>query len=181
MAVLSTVLAASFLVAVTALVSLAHRGSCEIETHPSLSVDELIDVRQRFEAYRAAPETGFSLAAAELAMLIEDPEAPALFVDLEGTGVTGSVAWPDGFGRCLPVRFDGTVVVEDATVHFEPAHLTVGALDLGWWYRGRTLVFTPEDLPSDRVGHFLSQTRRATVEDGRLEVALRTPASFRFR
>lgn len=138
-------------------------------------------MKQRFEAYRREPEAGFSLAESELGMLIEDPEAPALYLALHDEGVHGSIAWPARFGRCWPVTFAGRLRVDDARAYFSPDHITIGALDLGWYYRGRTLALGPDDMPSSRMSLFLEQTRHADVRGGRFEVDLLAPETFRFR
>ena len=159
----------------------ARSGPCEVASHRALSVDELIAVRQRFEAYRSTPELGFSLSEEELGMLLEDPEDVPVFLALEGEQVHGQVALPAAVGRCWPVAFSGSLQIDGQKAHFDPARVTLGALDVGWLLGSGAMELLPEQMPTRRTRTFLEATRRGEVVAGRLDVVLVAPETFRFQ
>lgn len=167
--------------AAAVLVGLARSGSCEVHRHEPLSVDKLIAVRKRFDAYRDNPDEGIVVDDQELAMLIEDAADVPLYLHLDGEWVGGSIAFPAFGGGCWAVAFHGLLTVDDGRATFTPDALSVGALDLSLIFAGRPWVLQPEQMPSKRVAWFLQHTRHAEVHADQMEVDLMAPSTFRWR
>lgn len=163
------------------LLGLARSGTCEVDHHAPLSMDELISVRKRFDVYREHPETSLKVNNHELAMLIEDDSDVPVYLDLDGERVVGSMALPAFGGGCWAVAFDGLLIVDDGLATFTPDVLTVGALNLSMVFGGRPILLHPDQMPSKRVGWFVEQMRHAEVHANQMEVDLMAPNAFRWR
>lgn len=158
----------------------ARSGSCEVNHHPDLSIEELIAVKKRFMAYRKAPQTGMRLTGSELSMLIEDRTATPLFLEIEGQSFYAEIAVGSDGSRCWPVQVTGEVSIEDSKAFILPASLTVGALELTPVVEKLRIELLPEHMPSARSANLLQKTRAAAVVDGALQVELYDPQASLF-
>lgn len=157
----------------------ARSTECAIRQHPPLSMQELIDVRRRFDAYRERPDAGLQLTGEELSMLLE-AEVP-MFVEVTGQYVNAQVALPSGEGRCWPVDFQGELTVADGVAFLIPESLRIGQVDLTPITRGMRLELLPEHMPTSRAASFLRQTRSASVSSGQMVVELAEPSNFSWK
>ncbi len=158
-------------------VGLARWGPCDVPRHPALSVEELVAVMQRFDAYQQAPDGTMELTALELAMLLEEEETIPFYLELHDRRVAGRMAWPSAV-RCWPIAFAGALEVSEGELFFTPGSLQIGKLELGRWFEGRRMRVPARALPSARLRSLVEQTRRAEVRAGKLQIELYEPRGF---
>jgi hypothetical protein len=156
----------------------ARSSECAIAQHDPLSMDELIDVKKRFTAYKRNPEAGLTLTGAELSMLLEDRADVPVYVDVQGTSLHAEVAVPASDNQCYPIRFSGTLEVDQGVAAVIPDSLVIGSVDLSSLASGVRMELMPEHMPTAKSALFLQQTAAASVDGGQMKVELTAPSEF---
>ena len=156
----------------------AKSSECDIAQHDPLSMDELIDVKKRFTAYKRNPQAGLTLTGPELSMLLEDRADIPVYIDVQGTEIHAEVAVPASDEQCYPIRFSGTLQVDQGVAAVIPDALVIGSVDLSALAAGVRMELLPEHMPTAKSALFLEQTAAASVTGGQMKVELTAPSEF---
>ncbi|MCB9679238.1 MAG: hypothetical protein H6737_29310 [Alphaproteobacteria bacterium] len=156
----------------------ARSTHCDIAKHEPLSMEQLIDVKKRFTAYKRDPDAGITLTGPELSMLLEDRADVPVYVDVKGEHLHAQIAVPASDTQCYPIDFEGSLAVEGGVAYVTPERLVIGDVDLSALARGVRMELLPENMPTAKAALFLEQTRSASVDGGEMQVELHAPAEF---
>jgi len=138
-----------------------------------LTMDELIAVRKRVQAYQVdpAPEAALVLGAAEIGAVYGDGESLTFRILMLGDRARIDLTLPTE-GGCWNVVYAGQVSVDKGLMTLIPDELKVGDTDLGPFVRHRRLTLRSEQVPDDTLSKLLGNTSTMWVEDGFLHVRL---------
>jgi len=138
-----------------------------------LTMDELIAVRKRVQAYQVdpAPDADLVLGAAEIAAVYGDGASLTFRILMLGDRARIDLTLPTE-GGCWNVVYAGQVSVDDGLMTLIPDDLQVGDTDLGPFVRHRRLTVRSEQVPDATLSRMLGNMRMMWVKDGVLHVQL---------
>jgi len=148
---------------------------CEPLPIVDLSVDELVDLKLRWKAYRrdSAPDARFELSPHEAAFLLSGESPTAVHLQGKGDRLVARLAVPTP-GGCYNVEFHGAVHIDRGVARLDPDMLVVGGVDiadlgsLGGALGGTRKVILPEDIEDLEVRERLRNVELLTIEGGRV-------------
>ncbi len=150
--------------------SLAVSGSCGDLERADLSIDELVAVKRRVDAYRRDPSTALHLSGREASFVLREQWRYPVFVALHGDELELNAQVESASG-CYDIGFRGQVTVDAGVAQIVPSALRVGDLDLSRWAAGHGFQLRPTHLSTGHASALLGQMTHLHIADG--EVALR--------
>jgi hypothetical protein len=158
--------------------SLALSDECEELQRADLSIDELVAIKRRVDAYRRDPSSTLHLTGREASFLLREQWRYPVFVSLEGEQMRVQATIPDDRG-CYNVHFQGHVSVDDGVAAVRATHLDVGELDLTGWIAERSFEVQPADLSGPHASFLLDQMTLLEVADGQVAVQVEDPKALK--
>ena len=171
---------ASLLAMLVGLRSLAISDECATLPREELTVDEMVALRLRVDAYTADPSEPLAFSARETSFVVREVLGVPAWVDASGSDVTAEFRIPSG-PRCYDVSFTGTFDVKDGVAHLVPSRLVVGRLNVSPLAAGRQIALEPSHVESDRARDLLGHVVALWVADGRVNLRVDDPQALASR
>jgi hypothetical protein len=171
---------AGLLAMVVGLRSLAISDGCATLPREELTVDEMVALRLRIDAYTADPSEPLAFSARETSFVVREVLGVPAWVDAQGGDVTAEFRVPSG-SRCYDVSFTGTFEVKDGVAHLVPSELVVGRLNLSALAAGRRVALEPSHVESVRARDLLGHVVALWVADGRVNLRVDDPEALASR
>ena len=110
---------------------------CEARPAPKLSIDELIDMKERLAVYQRdrSEDAYLPLSIEELGFLIATKTEIVGDYRLTPQGLEAQMMVPRDDGTCYNVDFLGLVDVHRGDILVRPIRLIVGSLDMTTWFQ----------------------------------------------
>lgn len=149
--------------------------SCQEIEHVDLPIEEVIEMKERKEAYQLDPQESFlALSGDELSFLIRDMyDFSARIWFYEGK-LRMDAAVPRG-RICYNITFLGEIEVQERRLIVMPEQLVVGEVDLTALGLAGPFEFGSADVEDGQLAEALDNTRAAQVVGERLRVELYDP------
>ena len=112
-------------------------SDCDVGPPPKLSIDELVDMKERLAVYQhdRSKEAYLPLSVDELGFLVATKTDIIGDYKLTPQGLDAKMTVPRGDGTCYKVDFLGLVDVHRGDILLRPIRLIVGSLDLTSWFQ----------------------------------------------
>jgi hypothetical protein len=156
--------------------SAAVSDTCETWDPVDISIDELIALKRRKNAWQASMDDHAALPMSdrEVNFILHKSMSFELLAEFSGDTIHARVAAPLTNG-CLNVQFDGRAWVDDRVAYFAPDRLIVGELDLSGVFAGRQIAITT-DLVDGQVDagvlNALDNAEKIVVKDSTVHIQL---------
>ena len=152
-------------------VSQATSLECEDLEQEDLSIDDIVSLKDRTQAYQREPssEAWLELSGSEASFLLRDEAEYGLWLRPEGDRLGARVTAPLR-GICYNIEYEGSLDVEEGTAVLVPERLVVGSLDITPLMGGREYRFEARDVPDPVLARHLQNTERLEVRDGLLRL-----------
>jgi len=171
---------AGLLALLVGLRSLAISDECATLPREELSVDEMVALRLRIDAYTTDPSEPLAFSARETSFVVREVLGMPAWVDTTGSDINAEFRVPSG-ARCYDVSFTGTFDVKDGVAHLVPSKLVVGRLDVSAFAAGRRIALEPSHVESDRARDLLGHVVALWVTDGRVNLRVDDPEALASR
>ena len=161
--------------AVSLMYSRARSTTCQPVEVVDISIDQLIALKRRKEAYQVDPfNNELALTGDEISFLLRGSVDFEIRLWFEEGKVRALAAVPRE-GGCYNIEFFGRVEVDDGTVIIAPQDVTVGDMDFAPWVAGRVYSLLPEDFEDPLVVEQLHNTMRVEVRGSQLYIQVDDP------
>lgn len=159
--------------------SAAVSEACAELPREDLSIDEMVSIKQRVDAYRRDPSRPLELSGREASFLVREHLGVRGWLTIEGDEVRMELRLPSG-GRCYDVSFRGAVDARSAgAVGVVPSSLVVGRLDLSWWAAGRRIEILPAQVEGEAAAALVGHLTALQVQDGRIALEVDDPETLK--
>ena len=149
--------------------------TCQDVEIVDISIEDLIALKRRKEAYQIDPfNNELGLTGEEVSFLMRgnfEGGARVWFTD----GLTEVRATVPREGGCYNLYFSGDLRVDAGTVNIQPEEMSVGDLDLTPWLAGRVYSLRPEDFEDPLLIEQLHNTTRIEVRGDQLFIEVHDP------
>lgn len=146
---------------------------CEVLPEPELTLDEMVALKWRHEAWQRDnnPEARLQLDVRELSFLLQGRFPFDVAID-EAEGLARiRLAVPAGGGQCWNVDYRGHIEVVDGVATLQPERVLVGEADLTF-FLGRQMRFSADDLKDPKAAEMLANAQHIEMQGGLVRVAL---------
>jgi hypothetical protein len=149
---------------------------CEELGTVTLSTEQLISMKRRFETYKSRHSSGayLELKADEVSLLFRHAFEIGAEFQFEDGNLKTAAAVSTGEG-CYNLRYSGGFYVKDGVAHVRPTALKLGELDLGALVKERELAFGPERMPKKHLARHLRNLQTLEIEEGRVRLRMWDP------
>ena len=151
--------------------------TCEAWAPVDLSIDELIQLKRRKEAYQnsADPTAALSVDGPQATALLRETVAfdVRLLVVDDLVDATLVARWDED--DCYNVHYVGHLEVRDGVAFATPENLFIGEIDWSGWVHGWRFEIGPDRVRDPAVAKALTNTEKLKVDGGQITFRLYDP------
>lgn len=151
---------------------------CATLEREDLSLEEMVAIKRRVDAYRRDLEGSLELSGREASFLVREYLRVPGWLAVEADALHLELRIPDG-QECYNVSFEGRVGVLDGVAAVEPERLVIGQLDLTRLLRGRSIELRGRQLGSASVAALLDHTTSLQIHEDTIELRVDDPEALR--
>lgn len=146
---------------------------CASLPDPELSLEEMVALKWRHEAWQRdpQPDASLGLAVRELSFLLQGRFDFDLALEDDSGLAHIRLAIPREDGQCWNVDYLGRIGVKEGVATLRPERVRVGEVDVTP-LAGRQLVYRADDIEDPEAAAMLRNARRIDWKDGQISVSL---------
>lgn len=151
--------------------------TCEAWAPVDLSIEELIALKRRKEAYQNSVDPGAMLSVdgtQATALLMESLDFDVRLIVVDDL-VDATLVAERAEDECYNVHYVGRLEVRDGIAYATPERLFVGEVDWSPWVRGWRFTIPPDRVGDAAVAKALANTERLDVRGGEIAFRLYDP------